>query len=264
MDLQTIILEKNQQVATVWLNRPEKHNAFNGQMIDELIQVYTEVSDDPDIRIIILRGKGKSFCAGADVEMMREIVSKKKNSKMGERNQLSTCLQKIYQTDVPTIAVAHGSVFGGGNGLIAACDIVLAETATIFSFSEVKLGLIPAVISPFVIRRIGEFHARDFMLTGRRINTLEAEKSGLINHSYNKEMIEQFLQELINNILQGGEIAVKKCKSLIDHVVNRWSFEEALLETEKWIRDIRASEEAQERMNSFLKKKIQNRGTKNS
>ncbi len=255
MKFQTIILEKNQGIATIWLNRPDKHNAFNQQMIDEIKNAYEKIGDEGNSSVVILRGKGNSFCAGADLEMMRRTIKSEKGIITGEKDNLSACLQTIYQTAFPTIAVAHGSVFGGGNGLLGACDIVLAETDTYFSFSEVKLGLIPAVISPYVIKRIGEFHARDFMLTGRRINALEAERSGLVNHVVKKEMLDHFLQELINNILEGGEIAIKKCKSLIDHVVNSWSFDEALQKTEEWIREIRVSEEAQERMKTFIKKK---------
>jgi methylglutaconyl-CoA hydratase len=153
------------------------------------------------------------------------------------------------------IGVAHGSVHGGANGILAVTDIALADINTRFSFSEVKLGLIPAVISPYVIKRIGEFPARDFMLTGRRFNAREAESAGLINKALAPEALESYLNELITEIVDGSPPAIRKCKSLIDHVVNRWTFREALRETDKWIREIRATDDAQKRIKSFLNKR---------
>jgi len=252
---QTILLEKKDKVATIWLNRPEKRNAVNEQMIGELIHAVTEINRDDRQRLILLRGKGKSFSSGADLDMMKNIDETGDERPGGVKNQLSRCLETLYQSGKPVIGVAHGSVFGGANGILAVCDIVLADIKTIFSFSEVKIGLIPAVISPFVIKRIGEFHARDFMLTGRKLSATEAESSGLINRALPPDLLDKYLNELITNILDASPAAVKKCKSLIDQVVNRWTFMEAKSETEKWIREIRATEDAQQRIRSFLDKK---------
>jgi methylglutaconyl-CoA hydratase len=224
-------------------------------MIGELIHAVTTINRDPHQQLIILRGKGKSFSAGADLEMMKDIVNTDDGRTSGISNQLPDCLEILYHSTKPVIGVAHGSVHGGANGILAVTDVALADINTWFSFSEVKMGLIPAVISPYVIKRIGEFNAKDFMLTGRRLTAGEAESTGLINKALAPQELESYLNELITEIGKGSPPAVKRCKSLIDHVVNRWTFREALRETDKWIREIRATEDAQKRIKSFLNKK---------
>ncbi len=169
-----LIIKEEKQTFTISLNRPEVHNAMNAGMIEEIKAAFEEVKEKKDIRAIVLKGEGKSFCAGADLNYMKEIASFGLEENYQDGLRLASLFKTIYESPKPTIAMIHGAVFGGANGLIAACDMVLADEATRFAFSEVKLGIIPATIAPFVIKRIGEFAAKDLMMTGRRFGVQEA------------------------------------------------------------------------------------------
>ncbi len=170
MEYQTLFIEYNGRIATIWLNRPDIRNAFNEVMIGELIKAFKEVESKNDIRIIFLRGKGKAFCAGADLNWMRDVANYSYDQNLKESLQLSECFNTIYNCKIPTVAVVHGAAIGGANGLLAACDIAVCTDDTVFSLSEVKIGIVPACISPFVMKRVGEYGSRELMLTGRRIN----------------------------------------------------------------------------------------------
>ncbi|MBR9998257.1 MAG: enoyl-CoA hydratase/isomerase family protein [Cyclobacteriaceae bacterium] len=254
-DFQTVLLEKEGNFSTIWLNRPEKRNALNEKMIDELTEAITNINLENQQRLIILRGKGKAFSSGADLDMMRDAKETAPGVKIGKINQLPRCLSVIYQSEIPVIGVAHGSVFGGANGILAACDIALAGANTVFAFSEVRLGLIPAAIAPYVMKRTGESKAREFMLTGKRFMAREAEMSGLINRSLPEDALEAHLDDLVQDILAGGPEAISICKSMISQIANVWDLNESLIETGKLILQVRGSEEAQRRMSSFLNKK---------
>ncbi|MFV0604299.1 MAG: enoyl-CoA hydratase/isomerase family protein [Niabella sp.] len=255
---QTIEIEYSDQVTTIWLNRPEVHNAFNEEMIAEITQVFKEINLEENTRMIVLRGRGKSFCAGADINWMRDVAQYSYEQNLKESQQLSECFYSIYTCNKPTIAVVHGAAIGGANGLLAACDFVYAEENTVFSLSEVKIGIIPACISPYIIKRVGEFPAKDLMLTGRRFKAEEAEKLKLINKSLTNDELETTLKETIGLLSSSGPKAIEKCKQLIHKVTNEIDLQEALSFTANIIADIRTSEEGQEGMASFLEKRNPN------
>lgn len=251
----TITLETENQVATIQLNRPEIRNAFNEVMISELTNAFKLVGKMDEIRVIVLKGEGKSFCAGADLNWMRDVSKYSYEQNYAESYRLSECFYTIYSSPKPTIAVVHGAAIGGANGLLAACDIAICDNETVFSLSEVKIGIVPACISPYVIKRVGEYGARELMLTGRRINGQEAETYKLVNKSLPSENINEYVSQLINMLLTSGPAAITHCKKLIDKVVNHIDLDEALSYTAKMIAEIRASSEGQEGMAAFLEKR---------
>lgn len=242
-------------VATVSLNRPGIHNAFNEVMIAELIACFELLQGRGDVRVIVLRGNGKSFCAGADLNWMRDVSKYTYQENYHESLQLSKCFYAIYSSPKPTIALVHGAAIGGANGLLAACDMAFCDNDTIFSLSEVKIGIVPACISPYVIKRVGEYGARELMLTGRRINGVEAQSFGLVNKSLPAVELDGHVDAVVGQLLSSGPKAVAQCKVLIEQVTNRISLDEALTYTAKMIADIRASEEGQEGMAAFLGKR---------
>jgi methylglutaconyl-CoA hydratase len=245
----------SQNVATVSLNRPDIRNAFNEVMISELILCFESLQQREDIRIIVLRGNGKAFCAGADLNWMRDVAKYSYEENYHESLQLSKCFYTIYSSPKPTIAVVHGAAIGGANGLLAACDMAYCDNQTVFSLSEVKIGIVPACISPYVIKRVGEYGARELMLTGRRINGPEAQSFGLVNKSLPAGELDAHVNGVIELLRSSGPKAVAQCKVLIDQVTNQISLEEALSYTAKMIANIRASEEGQEGMAAFLGKR---------
>lgn len=252
---QTIEFELNAGVATVWLNRPEIHNAFNEVMISEVLEIFTEISKMDEVRIVLLRGRGKSFCAGADLNWMRDVAQYSYEQNYQESLQLSDCFFAIYNCPKPTIAVVHGAAIGGANGLLSACDMAICDDETVFSLSEVKIGIVPACISPYVIKRVGEYGAKELMLTGKRIKGKEAEHFRLVNKSLSDIELEAYLDELISLLKSSGPKAMTQCKTLIDQVSNKITLTEALSYTAQMIAEIRASEEGQEGMAAFLEKR---------
>ena len=246
------------EVTTIWLNRPEVHNAMDDILIAELTEAFDIQGRNPKVRVIVLRGKGKSFCAGADLNYMKSIAGFGFEENVKDGKKLAALFKTIYDCPIPTIAWVHGSAFGGANGLLAACDIVVAEEETTFAFSEVKLGISPATISPFVINRIGAYGARELMLTGKRFKAPEAEKWNLVNHSCKGEKTEEQLASLIRQILSSGPEAVKETKNLIKKVTATSDMDELIAYTSEMIARLRASAEGQEGMASFLEKRKPN------
>jgi len=251
---QTIETEVLDKVCNVWLNRPEKHNAFNEMMLLELTDCY-EAFDKEDVLCIILRGRGKSFCAGVDLNWLKEGVKNDFEQNYHESLLLSECFYSIYSCGRPTIAIVHGSSLGGANGLLAACDFAFCDNESVFSLSEVKIGIVPACISPYVIKRIGEFAARELMLTGRRIDGKEAEAFHLVNKSVAAGKLDDILNETVSLLRTSGPKALSQCKNLIFNVSNNLSLEEAYDFTAKMIANIKVSEEGQEGMTAFLEKR---------
>ncbi len=254
----TIALERKEDVITVWLNRPEIRNAFNETMISELIEAFEGINMMDDIRIVILSGKGKSFCAGADLNWMRDVAKYSYEENYKESLNLSKCFYTLYTCSKPTIARVHGAAIGGANGLLAACDLAYAEENTTFSLSEVKIGVVPACISPYVMKRVGEYASKDLMLTGKRFKGAEAEKHKLINKSLSEQALDRHIHEVIELLRTSGPMAMTHCKNLIYEVANKLTLEKALDYTARMIAEIRASEEGQEGMAAFLEKRKPN------
>jgi methylglutaconyl-CoA hydratase len=257
-NFQTIEFEKQADLGIIWLNRPDIHNAFNEVMIRELIECFEKVNLMDDIRIVILRGRGKSFCAGADLNWMRDVAQYSFEQNYKESLNLSKCFFTIYTCKKPTIAMVHGAAIGGANGLLASCDFAYADDNTTFSLSEVKIGVVPACISPYVTKRVGEYGSRELMLTGRRIKGKEAEHFRLVNKSLPTEELEAYVSSVIDLLRTSGPKAMSQCKNLIFNISNMESLEQALESTARMIAEIRASEEGQEGMAAFLEKRKPN------
>lgn len=252
---QTIKLSADKGIARIVLARPDIRNAFNEIMISELTDAFQLAGAMEDVRVILLQGEGKSFCAGADLNWMRDVSGYSYEQNYAESLRLSECFYAIYSSPKPTIASVHGAAIGGANGLLAACDIAVCTSDTVFSLSEVKIGIVPACISPYVIKRVGEYGARELMLTGRRINGTEAETYKLVNKSLPADEVEAYIEQMVQMLLTSGPAAITQCKELIDKVVNHIDLNEALTYTAQMIAKIRASAEGQEGMAAFLEKR---------
>src|SRR6266481_6351805 len=181
MSYQTLEIETRAGVVTVWMNRANAHNAFNEALIAELTQVFETFDRDPAVRVVVLAGRGKSFSAGADLDWMRRVAAHTAEDNRRDARLLAKMFKTIHRLTKPTIARVHGAALGGGVGLAAVCDIAIASTQASFATTEVKLGFIPAVISPYVIAAIGERQARRYFLTAERIDAQEARRIGLVH-----------------------------------------------------------------------------------
>jgi methylglutaconyl-CoA hydratase len=256
--VETILYDVKDCIAHVILNRPEIHNAFNDIMLAELIQVFTEIKNQKkNIRVVVLTGKGKSFCAGADLNWMRKMIHYTYDENLQDSNQVSECMYRLYSLPMPTIARVNGAAIGGGMGLVAASDIVVAQEAAVFSLSEVKLGLVPACISPYVIRRAGEARCREFFLSGERITALKAYAAGLVNEVVPLEKMDEAVKRWIDQFLKNGPEAMAVCKEFLEKVPTM-SLDDAMKYTADGIAKLRISEEGQEGMNAFLEKRQPN------
>jgi methylglutaconyl-CoA hydratase len=252
---ETIQFELKDAIGTLWLNRPDVHNALNEQMISEIIDCVEEAGKMPEVRVLVLRGRGKSFCAGADLNYMKGIAQFGFEENYQDSKRLAKCFNAIYTCPKPTIAVVHGAAIGGANGVLAACDFVYCTDDTKFAFSEVKLGIAPATISLYVAKRIGEYGSRDLMITGRRFSGKEAEWYRLANKSVPAEELDNCVNETVKQLLTSGPEAIAACKKLIYDISNKMNFEEAIDYTARTIAELRASSEGQEGMASFLEKR---------
>ena len=252
--METILFNVDGPVARIILNRPEIHNAFNEIMLSELIQVFKDVQRQKgEIRVVILTGNGKSFCAGADLHWMKKMIHYSYEENIEDSNRLSECLYQLYTLPQPTIARVHGAAIGGGMGLVAACDIAVVQEDVMFSLSEVKVGLVPACISPYVIKRAGESKCREFFLSGERINAQRALSAGLVNEVVPQGELDSAVDRWRDQFLKNGPEALAVCKELLEKVPGM-DLDKAKAYTADVIAKLRISEEGQEGIKSFLKK----------
>jgi methylglutaconyl-CoA hydratase len=241
-------------VARVWLARPEVRNAFNEFVIRELRETFTNLSSDGSIRAVVLAGKGKVFCGGADVHYMRDALDLSYDNNVADAEAMSNMFRAIDQCSKPVIGRIHGAALGGGAGLVAVCDVAIATEATVFGFTEVKLGIIPAVISPFVIAKIGASHARALFLTGERFDAELALQIGLIHEVIDPDELDTLdtsVDAVINDLRSAGPRAVSAAKALIPRVAAA-SYDETLAITAQAAATARASDEGQAGMRAFL------------
>ncbi len=250
----TISIERDGRVGRVWLDRPEVRNAFNAVMIGELREGFRSLAADDAVRVVVLSGRGPSFCAGADLAWMREGIGYAPEQNLRETLDLADCLHDLYSLPKPTVARVNGPAIGGGTGFLAACDIALASTEARFGLSEVKIGVVPAAISPYVLRRIGESRARQYFLTGERFDAFRAEAIGLVNAAVPPAELDARVEAIVASLLSSGPEALAKAKELITRVP-AMSFEEAKRYTAEMIASLRTSAEAQEGMAAFLEKR---------
>lgn len=243
-----------QQVATVWLNRPEVHNAFNAQVIQELHQCFDELNQRDDVRVVILAGKGKSFSAGADLNWMKQAGQASAEENQADALKLAQMLHALATLKQPTIARVQGSALGGGMGLASACDICIASTNAKFATSEVRLGLAPSTISPYVIRAIGARQASRYFLTAERISAEHAKAIGLVHEVCEPEQLDETVQKIVNELLLGAPNAQNASKSLIRLVNHHVVDDELLQATAQHIAQVRQGEEAKAGLSAFLNK----------
>jgi len=242
-------------VASLSLNRAEKHNAFDDTMIAELLRVLDKIENDKAIRVLVLRAAGKSFCAGADLGWMRRMADYDQRQNLADARQLASMMYRLNRLNKPVIARVQGASFGGGVGLIACCDIAIASADAIFSLSEVRLGLIPSVISPYVITAIGSQAARRYFLSGERFDARRALQLGLLHEVVEPETLDASLEQCIDALLNSGPGAQAAAKELIRHVHGRAIDESLIEETARHIAEVRASDEAREGLSAFLQKR---------
>jgi methylglutaconyl-CoA hydratase len=242
-------------IATVTLNRPEVRNAFNDEVIAELTATVAEYGARPEVRCIVLAGKGPSFCAGADLNWMKRMASYTHEENVADARALAQMLRVLYRCEKPTVARVQGDTYAGGMGLVAACDIAVCVDTANFCLSEVKLGLIPATISPYVIRAMGPRAAHRWFLTAERFGAAEAHRIGFVHELVEADRLDAKVDEIAQALVAAGPAAVKACKALVQDVAGE-EIDAALIErTVKGIADIRVSEEGREGIQSFLGKR---------
>ncbi len=242
-------------ITSVILNRPEQHNAFDDTMIIELIELFGKLEQDDQVRVLVLRAAGKSFSAGADLNWMRRMADYDLAQNVDDASQLAELMRRLNCFPKPTIALVQGAAYGGGVGLIACCDIAIASQAAIFCLSEVKLGLIPAVISPYVIEAIGARAARRFMLTAERFSAEQACRIGLVHEVVEAQELDARLDSIVEFLLAAGPAAQAAVKDLIRRVSNKPVDGELIQHNAQRIAQIRASSEAREGLEAFLEKR---------
>jgi methylglutaconyl-CoA hydratase len=254
---ETITYSLKDRIATITLNRPEVHNAFNEVMIAELTEIFKEISEDEQVRVVVLTGEGKSFSAGADLNWMKKMINFSYEQNLDDSLKLAELFYLMYSLPKPVIARVNGAAIGGGTGLVAVCDIAIASEKAKLSLSEVKLGLVPACISPYVIRKVGEGRCREFFLTGERLTAKRAAELGLVNQAVPPEELDQAVQEKAAQLVSSGPEALAMCKELLKNVPGM-EFERAKTYTADMIASMRISDEGQEGMNAFLEKRKPN------
>lgn len=247
-------LRKEGPVARLSLHRPEVRNAFDDVMIRELTEAFRELADDPAIRVLVLSGDGDAFCAGADLRWMQKTRDYTYRQNLDDALALSEMLYHLYSFPRPTVARVHGAVVGGGNGIVSACDISIASTDAFFSLSEVRLGLMPSAIGPYIVKKIGEGAARVLFLTGDRIDAARAFQLGYVSEIANPGDLDAAVDRVVTTLLAGGPAAQKSAKELLEGLAEM-SLEEAKTHTAELIARMRVGEEAQEGMAAFLEKR---------
>jgi len=250
MTYNTLLLDESDGILTVTLNRPDVHNAFNDELINEAIDLFQNIGSR-DVRAVVLRGTGPNFCAGADLNWMSKMVSYTRDQNIHDSSLLAKMFALMNECPLPLIGAIQGAAIGGGVGLVAVCDIVIAARDTKFGLSEVKLGILPAVISPYVIAKIGTTHARALFLTGERFDAERALRIGLVHRVVDD--VDAAVAETVKQLKTSGPEAVRECKKLIAFVAGSEQAE-SIPYTIEAIATRRVSEEGQQGMQAFLKK----------
>tara|TARA_R110002126_G_scaffold38317_7_gene114428 strand:+ start:562 stop:1479 length:918 start_codon:yes stop_codon:yes gene_type:complete len=245
-------------VANLVLNRPEVHNAFDNLMIAELIQVLDNLARNDQVKVLLLSANGKNFSAGADLNWMRSMAEKDYEQNLDDANELATLMHKLDKFSKPTIAMVQGAAFGGAVGLVACCDMAIASDTASFCLSEVKIGLIPAVISPYVMRALGERQSRRYFLTAERFTADTAKALGLLHEVVSASELPQQADALAEQLLQNSPAAMSAAKALIHNIYNRKISNNVVAHTTQAIAEIRVSDEGQEGLSAFLEKRRPN------
>lgn len=255
MAYKTLLVDPSDGILTITLNRPDVHNAFNDELIGEAIDLFSNIDADA-VRAIVLKGTGKNFCAGADLNWMSRMVSYTRDENVRDSSKLAKMFALMNECPVPLVGRIQGAAIGGGVGLVSVCDIAITTTMTKFGLSEVKLGILPAVISPYVIAKVGETHARALFLTGERFEADRALRIGLVHRVVESEAeLDAAVYETVTQLKTSGPEAVRECKKLIGYVASHHSTDSVPYTIEA-IAARRVSEEGQEGMKAFLEKRL--------
>jgi methylglutaconyl-CoA hydratase len=255
MTEQVLEIEERGDVLWVWMNRPSVHNALDEELIAALGDAFRSFSGRDDVSVIVLSGRGKSFCAGADADSMRRQGQTSPSENLENARLLAEMLRSIASCSKPTIARVNGAAIGGGLGLVAACDIAIAANEAVFAMSEVRLGLIPATIGPYVVQAIGARWARRLFLTGERINAPQAAAIQLVHEIAEREKLDEAVSDLVTNLRLGGPGAQRAAKELTDDISCRPITPELIDDTAVRIARVRAGDEAREGLSAFLEKR---------
>ncbi|NQW01560.1 MAG: enoyl-CoA hydratase/isomerase family protein [Rhodospirillales bacterium] len=242
-------------IAEVTMSRPDIHNAFDDRLIADMIAAFEALAASQEVRVVVVAGEGKSFSAGADLNWMRRMADYSQADNIADARNLAKLLALIAGFPRPVIARVQGAAFGGGVGLVSACDMAIGADNALFALSEVKLGLIPAVISPFVIRAIGERQASRFMITGERFDAKEACRIGLLHQVVGEHELDSAIDRMATGLLKNGPDAMRECKALIAAVMNRPIDDAVMDDTSARIARVRASAEGREGLEAFLEKR---------
>ncbi|MDA8637610.1 enoyl-CoA hydratase-related protein [Rhodospirillales bacterium] len=246
-------------VATVTLRRPDIHNAFDDILIDRLRRELQGLANDHAVRVVVLAAEGKSFSAGADLNWMKRMAGYERAENIEDAKNLGKLMATLHRMPQPTIAVVQGPAYGGGVGLVAACDIAIASEDALFCLSEVRLGLIPAVIGPYVVAAIGEREAARYMLTAEKFSATEAQRIRLVQDVVPADKLKERRNEIIENLLKGGPKALSEVKNLISYITKSATQDEKVVrDTAGHIARVRATDEGQEGVSAFLEKRNPN------
>ena len=240
-------------IVSVTLSRPEKRNALNREMIAELTEVLRHLDADPEVCVVVLRGEGKSFCAGVDLALMRDMTTASHDENVTDASNLAEMFRTLYFMSKPTVAVVHGRTYGGGIGLVACCDMAIAVEGATFCFPEVRLGLIPAVISPYLVAAVGTRSAQYWFLIGTPFNAAEALRMGLVQHVVAQSELSEKTDEICNELLQGGPQAQAEIKKLMRSTPFCPITPAVIQSTIELLATVRSGSEANTRMSSFNK-----------
>jgi methylglutaconyl-CoA hydratase len=253
---ESLAIERQGPIGLITMNCPERHNAFDDALIAELTDALRSMEAEDGIRLVILSGAGKSFSAGADLHWMKRMAGFSADENRRDAMGLATLMRTLAHLRKPTVARVHGAAYGGGVGLVACCDIAVAAQSATFSLSEAKLGLIPAVISPYVVAAIGERAARRYFLTGERFEAAEAWRLGLVHEiASDFESLDDRVGEIVDAMLACGPVAQREAKELIRAVASRPVTSELIQDTAERIAKIRSSPEGREGVAAFLEKR---------
>lgn len=255
MTTQTLEISIAHHVAVVWMAREKVRNAFNETMIAELAQTFAHLGADADVRAIVLAAKGPAFCAGADLEWMRKVAGYSGDENRADARRMADMLRVVYECPKPTIARVHGDAYAGGMGLIAACDIAVAAHGASFCLSETKLGLIPATISPYVLRAMGVNAARRYFLTAEKFDAAEAFRIGFVHDIVVPEELDARINAMLGQLMLTSGHAVREAKRLVREIAGRPIDDALAADTAERIAAIRASDDAREGVRAFLEKR---------
>ncbi len=255
MDYQTLEIVRDGFVATIWMNRPEVRNAFNEQSIAELTAAFHALDRDRAVRIIVLAARGPAFCAGADLNWMKRMAGYTEEENRTDAQALAEMLHTIYSSSKPTVARVHGDCYAGGMGLVAACDIAVAAEGIEFCLSEVKLGLIPATIAPYVMRAMGERAAHRYFLTAERFSAQEAARIGFVHAVAAADELDVAVARMTQHLSAGSPYALDQCKRLLREIGGETIDAALIADTARRIGEIRVSPQGREGIQSFLEKR---------